>query len=71
MLILQLIPYTLAGGTGVRLGLAFVMPAGRWGYPDPRRRFGVPAAGLRDVVWIYTLIVPLFLLASLVEFLAR
>ena len=53
VLILQLIPYTLAGGTGVRLGLAFVMPAGRYGYRDPQRWLGLPAEGVRDVARIY------------------
>lgn len=70
VLLLQLIPYSLAGGTGVRLGLAFLFPKGRWGYPGSGRWLGLPAEGLRDVGRIYTLIVPLFLLASLVEFLA-
>jgi len=70
VLLLQLIPYSLAGGTGVRLGLAFLMPKGRWGYPASERWLGLPAEGVRDVGRIYTLIVPLFLVASLVEFLA-
>lgn len=71
VLLLQLIPYTLAGGTGVRLGLAFVLPKGRWGYESRERWLGLPAEGVRDVGRIYQLIVPLFLIASLVEFLAR
>lgn len=71
VLLLQLIPYTLAGGTGVRLGLAFVFPKGRWGYPTARRWIGLPAEGVHDVLRIYILIVPLFLVASLVEFMAR
>jgi hypothetical protein len=70
VLLLQLIPYSLAGGTGVRLGLAFLMPKGRWGYPASERWLGLPAEGVRDVGRIYMLIVPLFLVASLVEFLA-
>jgi hypothetical protein len=70
VLLLQLIPYSLAGGVGVRLGLAFLMPKGRWGYPSSERWVGLPAEGVRDVGRIYTLIVPLFLVASLVEFLA-
>src|ERR1039458_8481875 len=37
ILLLQLIPFTLAGGTGVRLGLAFLSPKGRWGYPTSER----------------------------------
>jgi len=71
VLSLQLIPYTLAGGTGVRLGLALFLPRGRWGYPGNERWLGMPAEGVRDVLRIYILIVPLFLIASLVEFLAR
>ena len=71
VLLLQLIPYSLAGGTGVRLGLAFLFPKGKWGYPSSERWIGLPAEGLRDVGRVYALIVPLFLIASLVEFLAR
>lgn len=71
VLLLQLIPYTLAGGTGVRLGLAFLAPRGRYGYASSERWIGLPAEGVRDVARIYVLVVPLFLMASLVEFLAR
>lgn len=71
VLLLQLVPYSLAVGAGVRLGLGFVMPNGRYGYPSGERWFGLPAEGVRDVARIYVLVVPLFLVASLVEFLAR
>ncbi len=71
VLLLQLIPYSLAGGTGVRLGLAFLFPKGKWGYSESKRWLGLPAEGVRDVGRIYALIVPLFLIASLVEFLAQ
>lgn len=71
VLLLQLIPYTLAGGAGVRLGLALVSPKGRWAYPTRGRWIGLPAEGVRDVGRIYLLIVPMLLIASLVEFLAR
>jgi hypothetical protein len=71
VLLLQLIPYSLAGGAGIRLGLAVLFPKGRYGYPASERWIGFPAEGVRDVVRIYALLVPLFLLASLVEFLAR
>jgi hypothetical protein len=71
VLLLQLIPYSLAGGTGVRLGLAVLMPKGRWGFPGSERWLGLPAEGVRDVGRIYALIVPLFLVASLIEFLVR
>ena len=71
VLIMQLIPYSMAGGAGVRLGLAFLFPKGKWGYPGSERWLGLPAEAVRDVLRIYALIVPLFLLASMVEFLAR
>jgi hypothetical protein len=71
VLLLQLIPYTLAGGAGVRLGMALLFPKGRWGYAGSVRWVGLPAEGARDVGRIYLLVVPLFLVASLVEFLAR
>lgn len=71
VMLLQLVPYSLAVGAGVRLGLGFLMPKGRYGYSSGERRFGLPAEGVRDVARIYVLVVPLFLLASLVEFLAR
>jgi hypothetical protein len=70
VLLLQLLPYSLAGGAGIRLGLAFVFPKGRYGYPASGRWLGLPAEGVHDVVRIYALVAPLFLLASLVEFLA-
>jgi hypothetical protein len=71
VLILQLIPYSLAGGAGVRLGLGFLLPRSRWGYAGSKNWLTIPADGVRDVGRIYLLIVPLFLVASLVEFLAR
>ena len=70
VLLLQLIPYSLAGGAGVRLGLGFMFPKGRWGYAGSSRWLTIPSDGIRDVVRIYALVVPLFLIASLVEFLA-
>jgi hypothetical protein len=47
------------------------MPRGRWGYPARERWLTLPAEGVRDVGRIYALVAPLFLVASLVEFLAR
>jgi uncharacterized membrane protein SpoIIM required for sporulation len=67
-LILQLIPYTLAGGAGVNLGLAFLRPRPPY---DGEKWLGVPTEALRDVARVYALVVPLFLIASLWEFLAR
>jgi hypothetical protein len=71
ILFLQLIPYTLSGGAGVRLGLGFLFPHGKWGHEDSKRWIGLPVEGLRDIGRVYLLVIPLFLLASLVEFLAR
>ncbi len=71
VLALQLIPYSLAGGAGVRLGLGFLLPKSRWGYTGSRRWLTLPADGVRDVGRIYIMVVPLFLIASLVEFLAQ
>jgi hypothetical protein len=70
VLILQLIPYSLSGGAGVRVGLAYIFPKGKWGYAASKRWLGFPVEALRDVVRIYALVAPLFLVASLVEFLA-
>jgi hypothetical protein len=71
VLLLQVIPYALAGGAGVRLGLGFVLPKSPWGYSGSARWIGLPADGILDVGRIYALALPLFLVASLVEFLAR
>jgi hypothetical protein len=71
VIVLQLIPYALAGGAGVRLGLAFLWPRGRFGYPSTRRWLGLPREGVRDVLLIYALVAPLFAFASTVEFLLR
>ena len=67
-LVLQLIPYSIAGGAGVNLGLAFVRPrppylGGKW--------LSIPKEAIRDVLRMYVIVVPLFLVASLWEFLAR
>ena len=66
-LVLQLIPYSLAGGAGVRLGLAYI---GRHQSPEPTW-IGLPQEALRDVLRIYMLVVPLFAIAFIWEFLAR
>lgn len=67
-LILQLIPYSLAGGAGVNLGLTIFRPrpyyqGGKW--------LGFSREAILDVFRIYLLVVPLFLVASLWEYLAR
>ena len=65
-IVLQLVPYTLAGGAGVNLGLARVKPVGDYAGP---RFLGLPHAALRDAGWIYVLVIPLFAVASAFEFL--
>jgi hypothetical protein len=64
-LILQLIPYTLAGGVGVALGVS------AWrSRKDPTvpKWLAFPRTAVLDVARIYFLVVPLFLIASLWEF---
>jgi hypothetical protein len=67
-LVLQLIPYSLSGGAGVNMGLAFLKPKPPY---DGPRWLGIPAEVIRDVFRIYLVVIPLFLVASLFEFLAR
>jgi hypothetical protein len=67
-LILQLIPYTLAGGAGVNLGMAYFRPRP---YYQGDKWFSVPSEAVRDVLRIYVLVVPLFFVASLWEYLMR
>ena len=68
-LILQLVPYSIAGGVGVRLGV------GAWAQLRSRTAtatwLGLPTDRLRDALLAYVVITPLFLVASLFEFLVR
>jgi hypothetical protein len=66
-LILQLIPYSLAGGIGVHLGLCFFRAPK---YYTGDKIGGYPKEAIWDVVLVYMLIIPLFLIASLWEFLS-
>jgi hypothetical protein len=67
-LIFQLIPYSLAGGAGVVLGISFYRPKPIY---TGKKWLGLSREALLDVFRIYALVVPLFLIASLWEFLAR
>ena len=67
-LILQLIPYSLAGGAGVNLGMARFRPRS---FYQGIKWWGFPKEAILDVFRIYVFVVPLFLIASLWEFLAR
>ncbi len=64
-LILQLIPYSLAAGAGVQLGLSYYR---NYSKPQIPKWLGVPRSAIIDVARIYLLVVPLFLIASLWEF---
>jgi uncharacterized membrane protein SpoIIM required for sporulation len=64
---LQMIPYSLAGGAGVHLGLSYIFPKP---YYEGEKWLRLPKEAIRDVLWIYALVVPLFLIASLWEFLS-
>ena len=67
-LTLQLIPYVLAVGAGVNLGLAYFRPRP---FYQGEKWFGIPKEAIRDALRVYILVVPLLLLASLWEFFAR
>lgn len=57
-LLLQIVPYSLAGGAGVRVGVAYLR---RRQNPGPLW-MGLPREAVVDVLWIYLLVVPLFAL---------
>jgi hypothetical protein len=66
-LVLQLIPYSIAGGVGVHLGV------GAWRairVPRSDTWLGLPIDRLWDLAVAFVVIAPLFLVASLWEFLA-
>jgi uncharacterized membrane protein SpoIIM required for sporulation len=67
-LLLQLIPYSLAGGIGIKLGLSYFKKYQE--YRNDKRYFGYPVGALRDVGLTYILVIPLFFIASLWEFLS-
>lgn len=67
VMILQLLPYSLAGGAGVNIGMARVRPIGEYAGTTV---LGLPKEALLDAARIYVLIVPLFAIASTFEFLA-
>ncbi len=65
---LQLLAYTLAGGAGLNVGLAR-----RWRgqqYAGPRT-FGIPHQAVQDAACVYALALPIFAVASGLEFLWR
>jgi uncharacterized membrane protein SpoIIM required for sporulation len=67
VIILQIIPYALAGGAGVKLGLAYFQ---RGSESEGGRWLGYPKEAIWDVVRILVLTIPFVLLANLWEFLS-
>ncbi len=67
-LTLQLIPYTLSGGAGVNVGLAYLRPRT---FYQGEKWLGIPKEAIRDMLRIYLIVIPLFLMASLWEFFER
>ena len=65
-LIVQLAAFTLACGAGLHLGWDFFHKRGPFVGPS---WFRLPRPALRDVAWIYVLVVPLFAAGSIWEFL--
>jgi hypothetical protein len=64
-ILLQLIPYSIAGGAGVNIGWSFLRARGR---PTGPTWLGFPREPILDALVLYVLVVPLFLIASLWEF---
>ena len=53
-LLLQLVPYSLAGGAGVSMGIASFASESRTGYHGPRMPWlRIPYEAIRDAGWIY------------------
>ena len=64
-LILQLVPYSLATGAGVNMGLSLWR---KQPYYEGKKWLGIPKEAILDVFRIYAVVVPLFFAASLFEF---
>ena len=67
-LVLQIVPYSLAVGGGVNVGISLFRPAKPYQGEKFARIF--PKEALRDLLRIYAAATPLFFLASLWEFLS-
>lgn len=66
VLLLQYIPYSLAIGSGLRLGVE-TYKVNRGGKLS---RYKIDQPSLKDVLYIYVLVVPLFFIASCFEFMS-
>ena len=67
-ILLQITRYSLAVGAGVNIGIAMFRPLSY--YQGDKWLGMIPKEALRDVGRIYTLVIPIFLIASLWEFLS-
>lgn len=63
---LQLAGYILSGGAGVSIGLARTQPKPEY---QGARVLGVPIEAYKDAGWIYLAVIPIFAVASAIEFL--
>jgi uncharacterized membrane protein SpoIIM required for sporulation len=66
ILVLQLVPYSLSTGAGINLGLSLWR---KQSYYEGEKWLGFPREAVLDVLRIYAVVIPLFLMASLFEFL--
>jgi hypothetical protein len=67
VIVLQLIPYTLAGGAGVKLGLTYFQRRSEY---QGDRWMGYPKESIWDFLRILLLIIPFVVLANLWEYLS-
>jgi uncharacterized membrane protein SpoIIM required for sporulation len=68
-LVLQIVPYSLSVGGGVNVGISLFRPAKPYQGEKVARIF--PKEALRDLLRVYAAATPLFLVASLWEFLSH
>jgi hypothetical protein len=68
-LLLQLIPYSMTAGAGINAGLAMFKPPSYYQGGNWLKIF--PKEALLDIARIYAVCIPLFLIASLFEFLSQ
>jgi hypothetical protein len=68
VLLLQFIPYSLAIGAGVKCGIDFYNNNKLNGWSV--RKYKIQKSSLRDLAYIYILVVPLFFIASCFEFIS-
>ncbi len=67
-LILQIAPYSIATGAGINVGISMLRPP-LWYQGEKWARI-FPRESLRDLARVYVFVIPLFLVASLWEFLS-